>query len=356
MITNPEAVTAEWLTEIFRKGGSLLQGYVKSVHVVSESSYSSAIGRLTLTYTDDAPPTMPTRLFLKICQSGLDDRVVGNVRRQNEVRFHNEVASLMPDPPVVRCYQAVYSEETGASYLLFEDVSETHFQIEYFLPPSADQAGKVIDSFADFHSYWLNNRKLGDIYPLPNRETITERINSTQECFPRFADVLGDRLSASQRLIFEKTIDALPELEERANRQGIQTLIHGDPNWGNVLLPRNLIINSALIIDWQLVRVGFAAEDLAFLMTLFWDRETRHKMERSLLDRYHRRLIQHGIENYPWTEFWNDYRLAIIYGMLFTPMWFWATGSSEPWWEPTLQRVMQACEDLDCFELVESLS
>jgi aminoglycoside phosphotransferase (APT) family kinase protein len=352
MITNPEAVTAEWLTEVFRKGGSLPRGHVESVHVVSESSYSSTIGRLMLTWSDDAPPAMPTRLFLKICQSGLDDRVVGNVRRQNEVRFHNEVAARMSDPPIARCHWAVYDGKTGVSYLIFDDVAESHFQVEPSVVPSAKQAGKVIDAFAGIHGFWWDHQSLGDSFPLPDQKTDTEQINSTRECFPRFADVLGDRLSPSQRLMFEKTITMLPKLGERAYRSGNLTLIHGDPNWGNVLLPRDLEAGIALIIDWQLVRVGYAAEDLAFLITLFWDREPRQRMEKDLLKRYHQGLVRYGVENYGWTEFWNDYRLAVISGMLFTPMWFWATGSSDSWWEPSLYRVMQACEDLGCIELL----
>ena len=67
VFTNPEEVRAEWLTEVLSKGGNLPRGRVVSVRVVSESSYTSSIGRLTLTYSGDAPQTAPTRLFSKIC-------------------------------------------------------------------------------------------------------------------------------------------------------------------------------------------------------------------------------------------------------------------------------------------------
>jgi aminoglycoside phosphotransferase (APT) family kinase protein len=355
VINNPEEITAEWLTDILREGGILQRGCVDSIRVVSESSYSSTIGRLTVTYSDYTPPTVPTRLFLKICKSGLDDRVVGNERRQNEVRFHNEIASLMSNPPVAKCYHAVYSDKTGSSLLIFKDAAETHYQIDYFPHPSSNQAEKVIDAFAEIHSFWRDHRSLGDYsFWFPDQETVIEQINSTREVFPRFADVLGDRLSPSQRLMFEKTLTILPKLEERLNRPGNLTFIHGDPNWGNVLLPRDLKTGKALIIDWQLVRVGSAAEDLAFLITLFWDRESRQIMEKDILKRYHQGLERYGVENYGWTEFWDDYRLAVVSGMLFTPMWFWATGSSEEWWESSFYRVMQACEDLDCMALLES--
>ncbi|MBL7165933.1 MAG: phosphotransferase [Dehalococcoidales bacterium] len=354
VITNPEAVSAEWLTKALRQGGSLPRGQVVSVRVVSESSYSSIIGRLTLTYSDDAPPTMPTRLFLKISNPSAEQRVVGSSQRRNEVEFNNKVAAVMPSPPIVRCFQAVYCEETGAAYLIFDDVSETHFQVEPSLPPPAHQAGKAIDAFAEFHAFWWDHQRLGDIDALPSQKSVAEHVNNTREHFPRFMDFLGDRLIASQRQVYEKTLASLPNLMERVTQGKNLTLIHGDSNWGNVLLPYDPDTDRALIIDWQLWGVSFAAEDLAHLMALYWEKEHRQRMERDLLTRYHQGLIQHGVENYEWTECWNDYRLAVILRVLFMPMWFWESGSPDSRWQRSLVRAMQAFEDLGCLELLES--
>ena len=40
--------------------------------------------------------------------------------------FYNQIAPLMPDPPLVRCYAAAYSADAGRGHLLFDDVSATH--------------------------------------------------------------------------------------------------------------------------------------------------------------------------------------------------------------------------------------
>ncbi len=355
MITKPEAVTAEWLTEALRQGGSLPQGRVVSVGVVSEISSSSIIGRLTVAYSDDVSPTMPTRLFLKICQPKSDEIAVGNKQRRQEVEFHNNVAPLMPNPPVVSCHRAVYCEETGVSNLIFDDVSETHSSGDSSLPPPAHLAGKVIDAFAEFHAFWWDHPALGDIGELPSQKTVTGQISITRGTFPRFADFLGDRLSASQRQVYEKTLTALPSLMERVTQGKNLAPIHGDTHWGNVLLPHDPDERRALIIDWQLWSVSFAAEDLAFLIALYWDKEHRQRMEKDLLIRYHQGLIRHGVENYEWSECWNDYRLTVISRILFMPMWFWAANSNDPWWEPSLVRAMQAFEDLRCVEILESM-
>ena len=203
VITNPEAVSAEWLTKVLYQGGSLPRGQVVSVRVASESSYTSIIGWLTLIYSDDTPSTVPTRLFLKICKPSSEQQVVGDKQRRYEVKFHNNVATLMPNPPIVRCHQAVCCEETCTSNLIFDDVSETHFQDESSLPPPARQAEKAIEAFAEFHAFWWDHQALGDIDTLPSQKSVTEHVNNTREHFPRFVDSLGGRLIGSQRQVYE---------------------------------------------------------------------------------------------------------------------------------------------------------
>jgi len=354
VITNPEAVSAEWLTKVLSQDGSLPRGQVVSVRVASESSYTSIIGRLTLTYSDDAPPAMPTRLFLKICNPSSEQRVVGSIQRRNEVEFHNNLVTLMPRPPIVHCYQAVYCEETGASHLVFDDVSKTHFQVEPSLPPPMRQAEKAIDAFSEFHAFWWDHWALGDIDALPTQKSVAEHVNNTREHFPQFVDSLGGGLTGSQRQVYEKTLASLPSLMERVIRGKDLTLIHGDSNFSNVLLPHDPDRDRALIIDWQLWGVSFAAEDLAHLMALFWEKEHRQRMEKDLLMRYYEGLIRNGVENYEWTECWNDYRLAVILRVLFMPMWFWLAGSPDSWWQRSLARAMQAFEDSGCQELLKS--
>ena len=142
-------------------------------------------------------------------------------------------------------------------------------------------------------------------------------------------------------------------LWERVTQGKDLTLIHGDANFSNVLLPHDPHRERALIIDWQLWGISFAAEDLAHLMALFWEKEHRQHMEKDLLMRYHQGLIRHGVENYEWADCWNDYRLAVTLRVLFMPMWFWLSGSPVPWWERSLERALQAVEDLECLELLE---
>lgn len=352
-------MSPEWLTEALFQSGCLPQGRVASVQITAEPSYTATIARLALTYADkgrpltDTPPTAPTRLFLKLSRSDSEQRVVGSRQRRREVAFHTRVAPSMPQPPVVRCYQAVYCPESEASHLLFDDVSASHFAVQSSVPPPVPLAPRAVDAFAQFHAFWWDHPALGKLDRLPNRRSIADHVTYTRDQFGPFADAVGDRLTPPQRQAYERTLAALPRLWEREGKGRHLTLIHGDANFSNVLLPRDPCQGRALIIDWQLWGVSFATMDLAHLMALFWDRAHRQKMEKQLLRHYHHTLVRQGVRDYAWTDCWHDYRLAILLRVLFMPMWFRLGGSPETFWERSLKRATQAVEDLSCLELLE---
>ena len=94
VIGNPGEITAEWLTLALRKDGCLSRGHVASIHVASEMSYTSTIAWLMLTYSDDAPPTMPARLILKLSRLDSEQRVVESQQRRRDVEFHSKMMEL----------------------------------------------------------------------------------------------------------------------------------------------------------------------------------------------------------------------------------------------------------------------
>jgi len=305
-----------------------------------------------LTYSDDTPATAPARLFLKLSRPDAEQRVVGSSQRQNEVVFHNRVAVSMSKPPIVRCYQAVYCEETGNSHLLFDDVTESHFTVRPTEPPPVPQAGKAIDAFAEVHASWWDHPELDGIAMPPSPASVAEHVANSRGSFARYASAVGDQLSDFQHQVYERTLDGLPRLWKRVTQGRNLTLIHGDASFSNVLLPYDPEKREALIVDWQLWGTSFGTEDLSHLIALFWDREPRQIMEKDLLMRYHQGLVRNGVAGYGWTDCWEDYRLAVLLRVLFMPMWFWLGGASDSYWKASLARAMQAVTDLECLELL----
>ena len=95
-ITDPAQVTPEWLTGVLRAGSYLPQGYVARVEVTGSQIHTATVWSLDVGYSADALAHPPSRLYLKLG------------RRRSEVDFYNVVAPAMPDPPIARCYNAVY--------------------------------------------------------------------------------------------------------------------------------------------------------------------------------------------------------------------------------------------------------
>jgi len=193
---------------------------------------------------------------------------------------------------------------------------------------------------------------LDDVGVRPRQDRIDPDIAEMREWFPRFADFLGDQLSLEWRRTYERVLAALPRLLQRLTDGRPLSLIHGDANLSNVLLPRDPARDRALIIDWQFWNVSLASEDLANLMALFWDKDQRQALELDLLHAYHAVLVRFGVAGYPWADCWYDYRLAVITRVLFMPMWFWVGGDEPTEVYANLHRATQAFVDLHCAELL----
>lgn len=358
-LTNTDQATPEWLTGVLQKKGFLPQGKVARVQQKSpQPLITSLITHLELSYSDDAPPSAPTRLFLKVAKPDLDPQISSRLGK-NEVEFYNATVALIPNPPVVRCYDAVYLPETGQWHVLLEDVSDTHFQTEWPLPPSQTYCEQVMECLAKFHAFWWEHPHLGHgIGELPTEMSFREIVRVIEKMVVGFVDFLGDRLSPERRKLYEKVLASLPHVWERYWRERVATgkgltLIHGDAHLWSFMYPHNPDTHTIRIIDWQSWRIRRGTDDLAYMIALHWYPERRHALERDLIRRYHTELLQQGVKNYDWDECWYNYRLSAM-GNLFIPVWQWSAKLWAGIWWPHLERAMLAFQDLACAELLET--
>ncbi len=360
-ITDMTQVSPEWLTKLLQKKGFLPQGKVTAIQkkpLRATISITSSLARFAVSYSDDVPKSAPACLFLKIAKPDFDAALSARVWK-NEVDFYTTVVEAMSDPATVCCYDAVYTPETGKAHVLLADLSDTHFQPEWPLPPTKLHCEQVMGCVAKLHAWWWEHPRLGtEIGQLPTAAARKAGIADTHRKIRDFIDFLGDRLSSDRRHIYDRILISLPEVWNRYRGTRLSerkafTLVHGDAQAWNFLYPHDAVTGHVRIIDWQFWHLGVGTDDLAYMMALHWYPERRRLMEQELLQRYHLELMKHGVTNYTWDECWFDYRVSALTNLL-VPVLQWSVKLPAAAWWSHLERAMLAYHDLACNELLEA--
>ncbi len=325
VVTGPEDLDPDQLTERLRVRGALPFGRVTAVHAGERrTTILSTIVPFRLEYSPNVPSEAPIRLLLKATRGGLDAGLQSIGER--EVAFYSQAAPLMPGGPFPRCYDAEYS--SGRFHLLLEDLSETHMVLtEWPLPPNVEACERIVDTWAIFHAFWWRHPRLGrEVGTFLDAAALAKITAEYRERYERFAGTLGDRLWSGARAVYARVFDARERLYTPA-RSGIR------------------------LIDWDGWRVGRGASDLAYMMAVHWYPERRARLEAQLIERYHAGLLAHGVTGYGLDSLWEDYRLSVI-GHLAIPVWQQSYGLHASIWWPHLHRILAAFEDLDCAALL----
>jgi thiamine kinase-like enzyme len=343
-IVHPDQVTPRWLSATLAQHGLLEAGEVLAVHKRPERSIPIAAARITylqLELSAGARLSIPTQIVLKFA--------IGF----KEPYFYETMAASMAERLWPACYLSTCNPEANSAWLLLEDLSQTHFQTRWPIPPDYERCAASLETLARLHAHWWGDPRLADEFPahLTWEKSWQGRMALAIEKFPEFVDFMGDRLSTERRELFERILasprrDWLPEAPTDH-----RTLLHGDAHFWNFLYPREATQNRICMIDWNAWDIGRAADDLAYMLALHWYPERRARFERPLLQVYYHELVENGVENYSWEALWRDYRLGAMRN-LFIPAWQWVRGIHPSVWWSHLERGAMAFGDLGCEELL----
>ena len=343
-------VTTAWITSVLIKNGFLTKGEVFSVKQESKQEnrgYSNTkFYSLRLKYTPDSLGVMPEAILMKIITPLAYNQL------KKEIDFYEAVSRATISLPLVTCYGAGKSPETNHGFLLFEDLTRTHHQPLVELPPPQDQCKEAIATLSKMHGYWLNHSSFGDPYfELPSEEWLRGLFQLMESFHRQFVAFLGDRLSQERKKIFELVFTNLPGIMmKRFSESRHLTLVHGDAHFWNFLFPNSKSKNQCVIIDWQAYRVGLGAADLSYMMVLFLDSEYRKRKESNLIEFYLEELQRQNII-YDREEFQIDYRVHVIFNLLYPSLW--RSKFPPDFWWTALESGFAAFDDLDCIELLQ---
>lgn len=350
LISHIQQITKEWLTSVLTQSGALTQGTVSSFELNMGRGNWSTSAKIGVQYGVGAQGSLPAKLFLKMVQIDLEDESFGS----SEVDYYTRDYVGLAGAPLIRCYDAVFSEKEQRYHLLLDDLSETHIEAGQKVP-ALSYGLALAEGLATLHAHWWGEQRLAQAQaPIHSPEHIRQFIAIAQ---PGVAHILN-RFSAELK---PEWIQLLPSLYTQHPKALIQrthnpngfTLIHGDVGQQNILVPQKgdhpLYIIDRQPFNWSLTS-WLGVYDLVYAMVLDWEIETRRKLEIPILQHYHHWLIQKGVQAYSWEQLLEDYRLCVVI-TVYVATEYCRGGVNERWipvWLPMLQKSLTACEDWRC--------
>jgi len=236
VLTHVEQLTPMMLTHLLRECGVLQKAEVTKIsQIQSNQTNVSFVSHLAVHYTMKEH-SAPTKLFLKIPNPDFNwgDR---------EVRFYTEIVPIMLERydwktlPFLHCFDVAYSAKSGRSHFLFENVADSYFSVGGLMPTAPQHYKLAIDAFAQFHAFWWEHPKLGQVFgEKQTEESIAQFLTSAQAKFDDFTSFMGARMSKTQRMILQAVVSTWPTKRQKRliQGQGI-TLVHRDPHPLNLL-------------------------------------------------------------------------------------------------------------------------
>ena len=150
----------------------------------------------------------------------------------------------------------------------------------------------AIAVLAQLHGRWWDASGTGITLGTPHTEaSLRNMVHEIRSHLPVFLGELGEDLPRADALVLETVFNSSLAPWLRLVEPRDLTVIHGDAHTWNFLFPRSGG-GTPYLIDWQTWHRDVGARDLAYLMALHWDPDTRQRLELPLLQLYHQELIR----------------------------------------------------------------
>lgn len=284
---------------------------VDSVAIRDGAAGTSSRARLALTGDD-----VPASVFVKMSADSAGIRMLGELAGlgETEARFYRELAPEL-GAGVPRSYGSAFDHLTGRFVIVLEDMTISPCEFPDTLNPlSTDQMGQVLEVLAELHATFWGR--------LPQKSggggqfawLVAPSEDPANLLTPAVMRTSARRLAGSTtipvragRYIWEN-FPAITALIDR----GPHTVLHGDAHPGNTFF-RN---GRAGLLDWQVLRRGHPARDLAYAIVLGTPVGDRAGVERDLLDVYRTALAAMGGPQFDRDDLWTRYRQAVAHPYL----------------------------------------
>lgn len=348
MISDTTEITKDWLADVLK---------VQLVQLTTHANpaFNSSVTPLDVLYAGDED--LPRKILVKLNREH---------DGQNEIQFYRFAESL--DLPMIpRRLGMDYDAHSGLSYLILQDISESHAppvtreQLKALNGvPTDEHMQSIMDCIAHFHAGFWEHPWFGTIADTTemrwwyrDADFHARHVERRQTEWSKFVVMYQKEVPQEWISLGEYAIGQLDKLFEtrikpRLSSKQALTMSQGDCYLSQFLVPR-AGYGQSYLIDFQDACVNFPAYDLVYMLATFWTRQQREAHEEPLLRRYHQQLSNRGIQ-YDWFLLCDDYRLSLHY-MLFDAVWNAVSGSSREYWKPKMKCLLESYQDWKCAEL-----
>ena len=349
--TTTSELTAEWMTEALRGSGTIGPDTSVESIVIDEGAagvgFMGEVANVGVSYCGDAAGG-PARVVAKFATNVPEIRTMMHPTRvyEREHRFYERLAGETPvrTPGVYHVTCEVSDDPMAERYmLLLEDLSDLELgdQLSGVTP---EQAESALVGLARHHARFWNRAGLEDATFAP---TINGPLNKAgqgiyEASLPGFKEVFADALLPEMVPVSEAYGANHPLLLDRFAAMP-HTLVHFDFRADNLFFDTD---GSVVVIDWQSISIGGGSADVGYFLGQNLAVADLRAHEDDLLHRYHDTLVAEGVTGYEFDQFFDDYRMAVLYGWVIP---VFAVGSLDTsseramaLWTAVLERIQDA--------------
>lgn len=314
----PRQVTASWLTQALQSSGVIEPhievGSVRQEPLGGGTGVFGTLVRLVVDYTE--PNSGPTSMVLKIPTSAPENKTVGLALGLyvREGQFFKQMAARTP-VDVVGCYYNDMDIDAGEFVLVLEEIRDLQVG-QQTAGATVGQLEIALRELAKFHAAWWKHPDLDKMDWLPRNDSPANLVV--------VPDIMRNAMTVIEKdwvdVIGREAVDLGHELAAQFDRiimrtgEVAHTMCHGDARLENMFF--NADATKMKFIDFQLVIKATPAQDVAYLMGSSADKALWDEHGMRLLKMYHDALGTAGVRDYDWDQFWYEFRLQALWGVV----------------------------------------
>lgn len=350
IISDPDKITPDWLTEVLSGSGNLPDGRVTDAQwEIIGTGKMGDNARYTLSYDGDYDA--PVSVIAKLPAADETARSMAGAMGayQKEVMFYRELAPLtrMQTPEI---YCAEVSADGTEFIILMEDLAPAE-PGNQLVGESQARAELAVMEAAKLHAPFYAKPELlaGDYITKSDKEGAEFGQSLMQRYWPGFVDRFGHGLTPACAMLGDAFAANYALWAQRY--EGPKTLIHGDYRSENILFGER---GTAITVDWQTVQESCALADVAYFLGGSIDTDLRRGCEQELVEKYRAALMSLGVDLAA-QDCWQQYREFSLHGVMITVLGAMFTAPEERSDRMFLimaQRHLQQCVDMDAVEFI----